>query len=148
MSRQRDYSTEAEGLYRRFAARHGLQCQKIEPAPIEVLVKIPPQPGLSFELTLGLQNNDEINIGFEGFWSYFFPYEEAAPEVEKALDAIMMGDCRQAVHSRRGAIIRRVLEQRIDGRWEPIYAAGGALRLPFGPVSVAYIRNEAAPARD
>ena len=53
---------EVEKLFREFAAKHGLRIEKEEQDEIELLMTVPQQEGLSFELTLGLQNGDEINI--------------------------------------------------------------------------------------
>ncbi|WP_435338020.1 hypothetical protein, partial [Acinetobacter sp. LH3_13] len=80
----------------------------------ELLMRVPRQQGLSFELTLGLQNKDELNIGFDDFWSYFFPYESQKQTVSDALDAIARGDCRLAVHTQLGRIVKRVLERHSD----------------------------------
>ena len=71
-----DYTADAEALFRDFARRHSFAIEKVDQPEVELLMRVPEQPGLSFELTLGLQNVDELNIGFEEFWSYFFPFEE------------------------------------------------------------------------
>jgi len=80
------YTDEATALFSRFAKRHGLHHLEID-APVEVLWEFPIQTGLSLPLTLGLQNNDELNFGVPGFWSYFFPFPRIAEEFESCLDA-------------------------------------------------------------
>jgi hypothetical protein len=72
----KDRTADAEALFRDFASRPSFTIEKVDNPNIELLMGLPRQGGLSFELTLGLQNRDELNIGFEGFWCYFFPYEE------------------------------------------------------------------------
>lgn len=110
-----DQTDDAEALFRDFARRHSLAIEKLAGAPVELLMRMPPQPGLSFELTLGLQNGDEVNIGFAEFWSYFFPYEEKRQIVSDALDGLAAGDCRLAIHTQLGGVVKRVLELRSNG---------------------------------
>ena len=66
-SRMRQHGANAEALLRDFAARHSFTIERINNPNLELLMRLPRQPGLSFELVLGLQNGDEVNIGFEGF---------------------------------------------------------------------------------
>ncbi len=133
---------EAESLFRDFARRHSFTIERIDNAPIELMMRLSKQPGLSFELTLALQNGDELNIGFEKFWSYFFPYEKKRRIVLDALDAIASGDCRLAIHTQRGGVVRRVLEKLSDGLWQPIYVAHSGVKFPFLTTSITYLRNE------
>ncbi len=107
-------------------------------------MRMPPQPGLSFELTLGLQNGDEVNIGFAEFWSYFFPYEEKRQIVSDALDGLAAGDCRLAIHTQLGGVVKRVLELRSNGTWRPIYTAFERFQFPLLRTKTSYVRNEEA----
>lgn len=107
-------------------------------------MRVPPQPGLSFELTLGLQNGDEVNIGFAEFWSYFFPYEEKRQIVSDALDGLAAGDCRLAIHTQLGGVVKRVLELRSNGTWRPIYTAFERFQIPLLRTKTSYVRNEEA----
>jgi hypothetical protein len=142
-----DYTAVAEALFRDFALRHSFAIEKLSEPNMELLMRVPRQPGLSFELTLGLQNNDELNIGFEKFWSYFFPYQSTSQLVSEILDALATGDCRLAVHAQLGGVVRRVLEQRSDGNWQPIYTAHSRIQVPFLGTKVSYRRNEDARPR-
>lgn len=135
-----DHTTEAEALFRAFAERHSLTIQKIDEPNVELLMEIPRQPGLSFDLTLGLQNADELNIGFEGFWSYLFPFDQKRELVSSLLDGIKSGACRLAVHRQFGFVVKRVLERRVGDNWEPVYHALG-FGVPFIGTSVAYLSN-------
>ena len=53
------YEVEAEALFRAVAKRHSLEIVKSNQSNIELLMTVPKQSGLSFDLTLGLQNLDE-----------------------------------------------------------------------------------------
>jgi hypothetical protein len=125
-----DRTVNAEALFRDFASRHSLTIEKVDNPNIELLMRLPRQRGLSFELTLGLENRDELNIGFEGFWSYFFPYEEKLGVVKSILEGIASGDCRLATHHQFGHVVKRVLEQRFDQSWRETYAAFSRVQIP------------------
>lgn len=142
-----DHTEDAETLFRDFARRHSFVIEKIDEPQVELLMRVPQQLGLSFELTLGLQNNDELNIGFEGFWSYFFPYETKRRIVSDALDALAAGECRLAIHTQLGGVVKRVLEQRSNGQWQPIYTAFARIQIPFLGAKTSYVHNDDAPVR-
>lgn len=140
-ARVRDYTAEAEALFQNFAARHSFTIERIEEPSVELLMRVPRQQGLSFDLTLGLQNADELNIGFEGFWSYFFPFEKTRDLVNTTLDGIALGKCRLAIYRQFGGVVRRVLEQRTDGAWNAIYMAVSRFQLPFVGTRISYVYN-------
>lgn len=140
----RDYTVDAEALFRDFAGRHSFTIERINEPNVELLMRLPKQQGLSFELTLGLQNSDELNVGFEGFWSYFFPFEEKRQLVERLLEGIASGECRLAIYRQFGGVAKRVLEQRSDGSWSAIYTAGSRWQLPFVRTGISYVHNEDA----
>jgi len=138
---QRDFAPEAEELFRSFATRHSLVIEKLDEPNVELLMRISAQRGLDFELTLGLQNTDELNIGFEKFWSYFFPFEKQRHNVEQALDGLMSGDTRLATHRQFGWVVKRVLEVCNGGTWKPIYHAYSVVQVPFIGTSISYLKN-------
>jgi hypothetical protein len=124
-----DYSKEAAALFARFAERHEL-VYIVEPdAPIEVLWEFPEQKRLSFPITLGLQNGDELNFGVAGFWSNFFPFGQSASTFERALDAWVVGDARVV----RVALGGRALQLCDSGGWKTIYRANCLLPVPRNP---------------
>lgn len=120
-----DYTNEATKLFTRFAERHDLCYDMDTEAPIELLWTFPVQEGLTFPITLGLQNGDEINFGVSDFWSYFFPFEDTAQQVERVLDAWMIGEARIAITGPWG----RVLQLWDHGRWTTVYRANRYLPL-------------------
>jgi len=142
-----DHTKDAEALFRDFALRHSLIIEKVDDPNVELLMRVPPQPGLSLELTLGLQNDDELNVGFCEFWSYFFPYESKRQVVSDALDALVVGDGRLAVHTQLGRVVKHVLEQRIDGTWQQIYTAFARIQVPLLGTQTSFVLNEGASSR-
>lgn len=142
-----DNTAAAERLFRDFAVRHAFTIEKLDEPHVELLMRVPEQPGLSFELTLGLQNRDELNIGFEGFWSYFFPFEKKSALVARALDGIVTGECRLAIHKQFGRVVKYVLEERNNGRWDVVYTAYEAfLYVAFFGTSTVYRYNSVTRA--
>ncbi len=136
-----DHRKTAETLFRDFAGRHSLTIEAVDEPNVDLLMKVPLQPGLSFELTLGLQDCDELNIGFEGFWSAFFPFVRERQLVGSLLDGIVTGACRLAIHRQFGLVVMRVLERRTRDRWEPAYRHLSR-RAPFVGTSISYVCNE------
>jgi hypothetical protein len=124
-----DYSEEATALFADFAERHRLVYSVESDAPIEVLWEFPEQQGLSFPITLGLQNGDELNFGVVDFWSNFFPFDTSANIFERALDAWVAGYARIV----RVAFGGRALQLLEGDRWTTIYRANCLLPVPRNP---------------
>jgi hypothetical protein len=139
-----DYTADAEKLFRDFAARHSFLIEKLDNPNVELLMRIPIQSGISFELILGLQNEDELNIGIGEFWSYFFPFEHVRKQVDAALDGIASGECRIATHRQFGRSVKIELERRSGSTWVLIYSAN-KLRFPlvWFRTTVSYLYNDA-----
>jgi hypothetical protein len=115
------YTEEATALFSRFARRHGLDHLEAD-APVEVMWEFPTQKRLSLPLTLGLQNNDELNFGVPGVWSSFFPFPRIVEEFESYLDAWLIGQARIVRRRRFAPIVSSsILEVRKDGEWKTVY---------------------------
>lgn len=116
-----NYINQATEMFARFAAKHRLN-YVVQDAPVEVLWEFPVQPGLSHRIVLGLQNNDELNFGVGGFWSYFFPFAEKQAEFETVIDKWIEGAARIVPKS---GILSQTLELQVleEGNWTTAYAA-------------------------
>lgn len=139
----RDYSADAERLFREFAARHDLTIEKIDEPNVELLMRVPQQKGLSFEITLCCQNCDELNIGVAEFWSTFFPFEKVKQRVEAALDGLVLGECSVLTTWRSGRYVGGKLQRKADAGWETITIHVAGLRVPFLRTTTQRIANEA-----
>ncbi len=128
-------------MFRAFAARHGLSIEKVENAPVELMMTVPKQPGLGFEMTLACQNGDELNIGVEPFWSTFFPFEQVRGTVERALDGLVSGDCTILLISQRGRPVRGLLQMRDGPSWRTIATHIVAFKIPFVTTSETRLSN-------
>ena len=132
----RDCTDEATALFTRFVERHGFTHEVDDQAPVEVMWHIPTQKGLSLPLTLGLQNWDELNLGVDDFWSYFFPFDEVAADFDHVLDKWVAGDARVGITGKRG----RVLQVRDGEEWRTVYRVNG---LPFlRPKPRSFVYND------
>lgn len=142
MNNETDYTQSAEKLFREFASKHGLQIEKEDQQNIELIMTVPRQDGLSFELTLGLQNLDEINIGFDGFWSYFFPFEEKEQHVIEILDGIVDGTTRLVKRRQFGSVVVQDLELNCGDGWKRVYREYcGIFFVPFLPSHASIVSN-------
>jgi hypothetical protein len=118
---QPDFTAEAIGLFTRFATRHGLSYNSMD-APVEALWEFPVQEKLAHRIVLGLQNNDELNFGVGGFWSYFFPYSDKCSSFERLIDSWVEGRAR--IVPRNSFLLQRYELQVSDGDgWKVEYAA-------------------------
>ncbi len=116
---QRDCTEDAITLFLRFVSRHGFTHEVDMEAPVEVMWIVPAQTGLSLPLVLGLQNSDELNLGVEEFWSYFFPFDDVAREFEEILDKWVAGDARILAIGWRG----QDLQVREGDGWRTAYSS-------------------------
>lgn len=133
---------EVEHFFRDFASRHSLNISKDDQDSIEFIMTVPVQNRLSFELTLGLQNSDEINIGFKEFWSYIFPFKEQKKHLNQILDGLITGHTRLATYRQIGRIISRDLEVYENENWTRVYRQCCGTKLPFFQKTVSYFQNE------
>ncbi len=138
---------DAESLFVDFSDKHNLVIEKTVQNNIELLMTVSRQKGLSFDLTLGLQNDDEINIGFCDFWSYFFPFKEQRIFVAALLDDLAVGNARLAVYKQFGRVVHRDLEQITAGNWKRVYREHCKMRIPLIGTEVSYVVNEQVLAK-
>lgn len=134
---RRDYTVEAEALFRRCADKHGLAFEVETDVPTAIFWHFREQPKLSLPITLGLQNCDELNFGVSDFWSYFFPFEKVSERFERIFDAWVIGEARVAIMYGRG----RLLQVRENGTWTAAYGANGCL-FPFRRWPRGYVQND------
>lgn len=136
-----NHKLDAERLFTDFAKRHSLNIIKEDSDEMEVLFIVPIQDRISFELVLGLQNGDEINIGINEFWSYFFPFASVETHVARILNGLATGDIRMATYRQLGRDISRDLEELTTGVWTRVYRDVCGFKMPLVGTQVCYVRN-------
>lgn len=133
---------QAEKFFQDFAERRGLSYHFTDHTELDVCMTIPVQPGLSFEITLALQNRDEINIGFCDFWSFIYPFPTVTPKVNALLDGLIDGSCRLRTRSQMGRVLKRDLEMMEGECWEVVYREHCAIGIPLIPTKSFFVKNE------
>ena len=140
---EKDNAEPAEAMYRAIASDFGLNIEKVEDAPIELLMEIPKQDGLDFTIMLGLQNRDELNVGVEDFLSYFFPFEKRQASVDQAVRGLISGKAWIAVKHQFGRTVKAQLVRECNGKKEVLYTAHKSFSLPLFPRKESKIQNTA-----
>lgn len=120
-------------MFRAVADDFGLRINKRHDSPIEVMMDIPKQNGLGFTITLGLQNGDELNIGVEGFWSYFFPYCDCRDFFHEVLQGLIRGDAYLLYSKQFGRLVKTELIGDVGNGVECLYSEYSRVRIPLLP---------------
>lgn len=129
-------------MFRDFAVRHRLAIEKIDQPNVELLMRVPRQECLSFEITLCCQNCDELNMGVAEFWSTFFPFEKVRSTVEIALDGLVSGEYSILTTWRSGRYVGGKLQRMAQDGWQTV-ASHAVLKIPFVRTTTRRISNEA-----
>jgi hypothetical protein len=141
VKRPRSHAAEAEALFREIAAQAKLSIERVDEPQVELLMRLPKQAGLAFDVTLGLQNADELNLGVDAFWSSIFPFPRVQEDFRRVALEFLAGRSRIAEFSRRGRVFKQVLQAPDGGGWRRVYTQWDGLHWPFGAVAVRYIAN-------
>jgi hypothetical protein len=140
---RKDFTAEAEALFREIIAETRLQYEPDTSAPVEVLWRLPIQEKLSVEMLFGLQNADELNLGIGPFWSHIFPFEKGQHDFRRLALGFIHGHCRVAEWRRLGVLCKRVLEEPESHAWRTAYTEY-LVPIPLGRPTVTYIVNTSA----
>jgi len=120
-------------MFRAIADDFGLCIINRHDSPIEVMMDIPKQDGLGFTITLGLQNGDELNIGVDDFWSYFFPYRDCSEFFCKVLRILILGDAHLLYSKQFGRLVKTELIGDVGNGVECLYTAWSRPGIPLVP---------------
>lgn len=136
----------AAAAFQRFAVRHSLSYSertfKTHENALDYVFEI--QTGLAFELSLGL-TNDELHIGYQGFWTYIFPLNEKIDWMIELADGIITNRCRLAIHQQKGVVKKRALESFENGQWVVQYTANEKITSPLKRTNIIYVYNTEKP---
>lgn len=94
----------------------------LSPYPVELAMDIPVQPGLSFKVSLNLQNLDELHLNASALWVEWFPCTNPK-KVEKYLEAVsglLSGEFRILEHWRGKHAVKAQLQRSGNGGWRTI----------------------------
>jgi len=87
----------------------------------DLLLEIPRQPGLQFDISLYL-DGDELHISTGEFCVEWFPCSDATvrQQYRVAVDGILSGEYRIVEHYRRGRAVRAELQKPSREGWEAV----------------------------
>jgi hypothetical protein len=135
---------DAERFFVGLAERNGLSFIVKRQPYVELVVTLPAQPRLSFEIHLLLQNVDELCIQLKNYSSSYFP--SANPDkracFEDAVQGLISGQYRILSHVRPKwtGWIKSHLQSREQNGWKNLttYRSFG---FPFGRVVTTIVQN-------
>lgn len=114
--------------------------------PVELSIKLPVQPGLSHDIWLGFQNENELHFSAGHFWKEWFPCTDKAKAVAfvDAVTGFISGRYRILEHYRGKKCVRAELQTPDGDKWRTI-SSWARLSLPF-PLKKQFreIRNHPA----
>jgi hypothetical protein len=107
----------------------------LEHPHVEVMLTIPAQTGLKFEVSINLQNCDELHLNAGSFWCEWFPCrkQEVCDQFIDALRGLLSGSYRIIEHFRRGKAVKAELQRPENGNWQNVAVwSKVSFSLPWG----------------
>lgn len=137
----------AEDIFRTIQEKNPVLKMEVDEdhSQLDLVMDIPAQPGLTFNIHLNLQNEDELHLCAASFWNSWFPCTD--PEVvERYVDAVnglISGEYRIREHLKGDRAFRAELQVLQDGQWRTI-SNWGTWSLPWQRKSFKILQNETA----
>ncbi len=123
----------AEQAFEEIAARFPhLHTVRDEEAEVELIIRLPVQPGLRQQVSLYLANNDELNMVVDHFWLEWFPCTDPT-KVEAYIEAVsgyLSGRYRILEHYRGKKCVKAELQAPSATGWETI-STSSTIRIPI-----------------
>ncbi|MEM7617714.1 MAG: hypothetical protein AAF195_04980 [Pseudomonadota bacterium] len=120
-----DNSKMAAGIFKEICEFSSLKYNlDTEHHDVEVICDIPKQHGLNFEISLSLQNLDELHIYTDGFWLEWFPCTDngIVNSYKEAVKGLINSNARIIKYSlQTGSKIahyKSILQLRKNNKWE------------------------------
>ena len=123
----------AEQAFEEIAARFPrLHMVRDEEAEVELIIRLPVQPGIRQQVSLYLANNDELNMVVDHFWLEWFPCTDPT-KVEAYIEAVsgyLSGRYRILEHYRGKKCVKAELQAPNATGWETI-STSSTIRIPI-----------------
>jgi hypothetical protein len=130
---KRDAVRIAEQAFEEIAARFPhLHMVREQEAEVELMIRLPVQPGLRHQVSLYLANNDELNMVMGHFWLELFPCTDPTKVASyiEAVSGYLSGRYRIIEHYRGTKCVKSELQAPNATGWETI-ARSSTIRLPI-----------------
>lgn len=117
-------------------------------APIELSISLPFQPGLSQQVWLGFQNNDELHFSVGHFWLEWFPCTNSS-KVREYVDAVvgyLSGQYRVIEHYSGRRCVKAELQAPAGTQWQTVGTWSNLWALIPGKRDSRVLRNDAQPS--
>ena len=115
----------AEQVFEDIRAAHATLAMTIarDCGAIELEMVIKAQPGLEFDVTLYLDNEDELGLGAGELWVTWFPCTrpEVVRQYREAVDGLLSGRFRILEYRRWGSVVKAYLQRPHDGSWQNVH---------------------------
>ena len=87
---------------------------------VEVMLEIPAQSGLTFPISINLQNVDELHLNTGSFWCEWFPCQkqEVCDRFAEAVCGLLSGTYRVVEYWRFGSALKAHLQKPDGDGWE------------------------------
>ena len=102
---------------------------KLEHPHVDLELRIPSQPGLTFDVSLNLQG-DELHLSAGSCWLEWFPCtsEQTVAEYRSAVTGLLTGEHRILEHCLGSRPVKSELQRSNGGQWESIGTSTSGLR--------------------
>lgn len=107
-----------------------------EESHIHAVAYIDKQPGIDFDISINLQNCDELHLWAESLWASWFPIGEE-DSFEKFIDAVIgliSGNYRIVEYRVLGSLIKTTLEKPCGQEWIKIFTCSPMPSFSFLPL--------------
>jgi hypothetical protein len=104
----------------------------LDPENVDVELDIPKQNGLLFDISLNLQNTNELHLNAGALWQEWFPCSEQSISQQffNVVFGLLAGTNRIVEYHRGSKIVKAVIQQPKGDDWETI-ASWSCLHLPL-----------------
>lgn len=109
---------------------------------VDCSVEIPLQEGLDFEISLNLQNTDELHIWTRDIWCSFFPMNKKVIELYiNSVSGLIKGEYRILKFTKNDIVYKSLLQRPLQEKWETIFSDYKKLIFPWTKLETQIIQN-------
>ncbi len=100
---------------------------------VDLVMDIPKQDGIDFEISLNLQNEDELHLSTDYIWCQFFSAksENLVEEFYKSVIGLIKGEYRILQFVNDTKVYKTFLQKPNGIGWETVYTGHERWRMPW-----------------
>ena len=110
---------------------------------MDLAMNIPPQPGLLFDVSLNLQNLDELHLTASALWVEWFPCTkpDRVEQYFEAVSGLLSGRFRILEHWRGKRPVKAELQTPIGTAWKTVTGSSDLLSVPWPRKRFKIVQN-------